>query len=338
MAPKTVGPPGLTRPKSTSSPSSPPSSGPPQIFSPAPSQPHSSWFKLLSSPAPSPVPFVPSAAVPPPTEYPSSLPHVSLMQTVPQSTAIIRNNDLITDLTSSGPTLPLSTNDPWTRAHTRVCTHASDECAACSISVVCCSCRALCYTPGPPPASPTLGASVPIRSRSVSPSLFRDIGNAPTPPGFHDGPDYDDEAYAHTCAECDTCDNSSCPRGHSEPASWSITVEQFDESSEEFFDRTFRACAMCNRSCKKTFMSYKIKARHFDNSSKVTAQSTKHHIKPRVSSPISTTPAPGVAQTSPVIPKVTTRPMMPIDTPANHHRFLNSYHHLPYLDTHTSAL
>ena len=38
-----------------------------------------------------------------------------------------------------------------------------------------------------------------------------------------------DEAYSRAFAEYDTCDNSSCVRGANEPASWTITVEQFDE-------------------------------------------------------------------------------------------------------------
>ena len=211
MAPKPSGPPGLLRPRSSPASSSPPAPNPPLIFSPTPSQPRSSWFQLLSSPAPPPVPFVASAVVSPLTEVPFPLPHVDLTHATCQSTAITANNGLITNLTSSGPIQPLTTTDPWTRAHVRVCAHANDECAACSISVVCCSCRALRYTPGPPPASPALDAPALTRSRSASPSLFRDVGNAPTPPGFYDGPEYDDEAYARAYAESDTCDNSSCP-------------------------------------------------------------------------------------------------------------------------------
>ena len=103
-----------------------------------------------------------------------------------------------------------------------------------------------------------------------SPAPLRDVGYAPTPPGFYDNSNDhpDDDAYARALAESDTCDNISCPRGADEPASWTLTVEQFDENAEEFFDRTFRACGACNRSCKKSFMGHKVKSRAFDNSTK----------------------------------------------------------------------
>ena len=45
-------------------------------------------------------------------------------------------------------------------------------------------------------------------------------------------------------------------------------MEQFDEGLEEHFDRTFRACAACNRACKRSFLGHKIKSRTFDNSVK----------------------------------------------------------------------
>ncbi|KAF8718606.1 hypothetical protein AX14_011706 [Amanita brunnescens Koide BX004] len=51
-------------------------------------------------------------------------------------------------------------------------------------------------------------------------------------------------------------------------------VEAFDEGSEEFYDRTYHACAACNRACKKSFLGNRIKSRQFDNSlkdSKMTA-------------------------------------------------------------------
>ena len=107
-------------------------------------------------------------------------------------------------------------------------------------------------------------------SRSVSPALFRlDVGNGTPPPGFDlHCDDDDDDAYAQALAEADTCDNSSCPRGMDEPATYSITVEHFDEGSEETYERIFRACSACNRSCKKNFMGHHIKARAFDNSVK----------------------------------------------------------------------
>jgi hypothetical protein len=96
----------------------------------------------------------------------------------------------------------------------------------------------------------------------------RDGGGKKSRSDDEDYLEHDDNAYARALAESDTCDNSSCPRGPNELASWTIIVEEFDESSEEFHDRTFRACASCNRSCKKSFMTYKIKSRKFDNSSK----------------------------------------------------------------------
>ena len=192
------------------------------------------------------------------------------MQTSNQLRGDLVDNTTLTNIASASAPMT-SCDDPWTRAHMRVCAHASDHCAACSIALVCCSCRALRYTPGPPPPSPL--ASHPIlptqRSRSASPALFRNVGNGPPPPGYDtcdDHPPHDDNAYSRALAECDTCDNMSCPRGHDEPATYSIVVEHFDEGSEEFYDRTFRACSACNRSCKKSFMGYRIKSRTFDNS------------------------------------------------------------------------
>ncbi|KAF8649257.1 hypothetical protein AX14_008705 [Amanita brunnescens Koide BX004] len=35
---------------------------------------------------------------------------------------------------------------------------------------------------------------------------------------------------------------------------------------EEFYDRKYRACAACNRACKKSFLGSRIKSRQFDNS------------------------------------------------------------------------
>ena len=64
----------------------------------------------------------------------------------------------------------------------------------------------------------------------------------------------------------DTCNNSSCLGGLDTPARYSIVVEVFDEGIEEFYDRTYRACAACNRACKKSFLGNRIKSRHFDNS------------------------------------------------------------------------
>ncbi|KAF8680621.1 hypothetical protein AX14_004523 [Amanita brunnescens Koide BX004] len=110
------------------------------------------------------------------------------------------------------------------------------------------------------------------RSRSASPVLFRDVGNG-SPPAYFDehNPEYDDEAYSRALAECDTCDNSSCPRGSDAPATYTITVEKFDDGTEEMYDCTFRACSACNRSCKKSFLGHHIKSRVFDNSIRLSA-------------------------------------------------------------------
>ncbi|KAF8694407.1 hypothetical protein AX14_002052 [Amanita brunnescens Koide BX004] len=269
MALPSSGPPGLPRPKSSPASSSllpqPPSPFTGHIFSPAPSKPSSNRFQMLFSPNPSPIPFLPptSAFTPAIMQQPSVA-----MLPADRLPSDLLNNTIVNNIASSQVPCA-SPTDPWTHAHLRACAHASDDCAACSIALVCCSCRALRYTPGLPPSSPVAPPLHVTRSRSASPVLFRNIGNGPSPTGFHDNlPDYDDEAYTRALAECDTCDNSSCPRGDSEPASWTITVEQFDEGLEEFYDRTFRACTACNRSCKRTFMTYKIKVRQFDNSSK----------------------------------------------------------------------
>jgi hypothetical protein len=141
------------------------------------------------------------------------------------------------------------TSDPWHIAHARVCAHVAQACAACSVAFVCCSCRALCFMPGILPL--VVSPPPPRRSCSSSPALFRDVGNGPSPHGFDDMDLLpDDNAYARALAECDTCDNMSCPHGMDKPATWTLTVEQFDEGTEEHFDRTFRACGACNHSCR----------------------------------------------------------------------------------------
>jgi hypothetical protein len=209
----------------------------------------------------------------------------------------------------------ITASDPWARAHMRVCAHARDECAACSISLTCCSCRVLRYTPGPPPVSPTT-ALTPIRSRSASPTLFRNVGNGSPPPGFdthHDQPFPDDDAYARALAECDTCDNSSCPRGVDEPASWTITVAQFDEGLEEFYNRTFRLCAACNRSCKKSFLGHKIKAREFDNSSKLLAEPKPDRFDDTVKGSPSVVPPGTTAISRASTPSPSPRPPTPLE-------------------------
>ena len=224
----------------------------------------------------------------------------------------LHNNDLITDL-SPAKSLAPNASDPWTRAHLRACAHASEDCAACSIAIVCCSCRSLRVTPGPPPTSPK---PVPHRSRSASPALFRDLGNCPTPTNFDScSITHDDEAYARALAECDTCDNSNCPRGHDEPASWTIIVEQFDDGLEEFYDRSFRACTACNRSCKKTFMSHKIKSRQFDNSAKASLASYQTHASAPDPTPVTLDDATLMLDTTPtcINEPTNSRPTTPLE-------------------------
>ncbi|KAF8644056.1 hypothetical protein AX14_009507 [Amanita brunnescens Koide BX004] len=284
-------PPGLTRTKSSEKPPPPLSSPllPPSLtslVSPIPRCPASAaWASSLAAglfPSASVLPVFPRVTQPTSEAVQSAecLPKVPLL-----------DNTLITDLAVL-PAPPPS--DPWHIAHSRICVHASASCAACSVSFICCSCHALRFTPGPPPA---LLAPTPLqRSRSVSPALFRNAGNGSPPPGFDDdkGPVYDDDAYVKALAECDTCDNSSCPRGDNEPATWTIIVEQFDEGLEEVYERTFRACAACNRACRRSFLGHKIKARTFDNSVKDAAKATKTDTGAAAISS-SRNPAPGSA-------------------------------------------
>ena len=322
MAPDPKGPPGPTRPKSSLS-STPSDSKPQQIFSPAPSQPRSSWFQLLSSPPLPPAPFlapVPAALV---EGSPSTQPHVTHMQSTDKFrpelpvyplSNLINNDSIISNIATDENSPPtLNSADPWTRAHVRVCAHASDKCSACSISLTCCSCRALRYTPGPPPSSP----GPPLqRSRSASPILFRDIGNGSPPPEADDAHlSHDDDAYARALAESDTCDNSGCPRGYNEPATWTITVQLFDEGSEEHYNRTFRACGACNRACKRSFMGHAILSRVFDNSSKKFLDNTVN--VPSVT-PTQATPSPPNRATTPVIisgPSPTPNTSRPVTPP-----------------------
>ena len=157
-----TGPPGLKKPKPLS-PSPPPSHPPAHIFSPAPSKPSSSWFNLLASPSPSPIPLLPSAVTAVSQVAPQSLTPLPISQqfavAVPYTGRLVSafkdNSEVIKDISVTLATVTdPNTNDPWTHAHLRVCAHASERCAACSIALMCCSCRALCFTPGPPPASP----------------------------------------------------------------------------------------------------------------------------------------------------------------------------------------
>ena len=285
MDPNKGAPPGLPRPK-TSTDILPLSSS--HLFSPRPSPPpvvapspqHAAavpWASSLSAglfpPIPTVFPIVP--------RVPQDLLSQSSWEAV-QPAGQLHNpsfidNTLVSDLAGIFPAPSLA--DPWHRAHIRNCVHATAACAACSISLTCCSCRSLRFTPGPPPTSPTATAVLPDRrSRSASPALFRnDIGNGPSPVGFHSHQDdYDDGAYCRALAEADTCDNSSCPGGSDAPARYTITVEAFDDAAEEFYDRNYRACAACNRACKKSFLGSRIKSRHFDNSARDEAMAKRH--------------------------------------------------------------
>ena len=205
MASTSSGPPGLTRPKSSPPPPQP------KIFSPTPSLAHKSWFSLLASPCPSPTNFAPpTSAFVLPTTAAFAVPG-PFTSSQAQSHNLVDNTTL-TNIAQTATTA-VSCADPWTRAHVRACAHATDDCAACSIALICCSCRALRYTPGLPPSSPAAPCPTPPvqRSLSASPALFRNVGNGPPPPGFdtHDDyPPHDDDAYSKALAECDTCDNS----------------------------------------------------------------------------------------------------------------------------------
>ena len=267
-------PPGLSRPKSATPsippvPSLPLPTSPPfprrEILSPLPQRASTaSWASSLAAglfPTSFPVFPVPPQ-VPQGTQPLSEAVHPA--GCLPNTPHPISNNDAIVNLAVFPTPSP---SDPWHLAHTRICAHANQACAACSVAFICCSCRALRFTPGPAPAAPY--TPLPRRSRSSSPALFRNCGNGSPPPGFDNADDdYDDHAYMNALAESDTCDNSSCPRGPDEPASYSLTVEQFDEGTEETYERIFRACSACNRSCRKSFMGHRIKSRVFDNSSR----------------------------------------------------------------------
>ena len=270
-------PPGLSRPKSSrdssglsQSPSASPLPLSHPVVSPVPRRPQSaSWASSLTAGL-----FPPTFDLPLPAQVPQGIQPLSEAvrpaELLPQPLATMCNNTAITDLAVFPAPLP---SDPWHMAHARVCIHAYAACAACSVAFVCCSCRALRFTPGSPPTAsqpPSERPGPPQRSRSASPALFRlGVGNGTPPPGFDSHHDtHDDYAYAQAMADSDTCDNSACPRGADEPATWTITVEQFDEGTEEHFDRTFRACGACNCSCKCSFLGHKIRSRVFDNSTR----------------------------------------------------------------------
>ncbi|KAF8685299.1 hypothetical protein AX14_004050 [Amanita brunnescens Koide BX004] len=319
MASSTGPPPGLKRPNPPEKSSSPflpltNSLHSPPVISPVPRRAASTaWGSSLIS-----------GLFPPTFEFPA--PHSIPRGIQPASEAVLPagcllqrpflDNVMVTDLAVFPTPAP---TDPWHLAHARVCAHASATCAACSVAFICCSCRSLRFTPGTPPtaAPPT---SLPLsglrRSRSSSPNLFRNVGNGTPPHGFDDASNDvpDDEAYACALAESDTCENSSCPRGNDEPATWTIIVEQFDEGNEEYYDRTFRACSACNRACKRSFLGHKIKSRIFDNSAKDEKPTTPSYASPPLA-PRRTVPgSTSYALEHPVNPTANTEFVSPLST------------------------
>ena len=215
-------PPGLSRPKTSEKTPlpSPVTSSLPLPVSPVPRRPHSSsWASSLAAGL-----FPPAFELPPPTQMPQGIQPLGAAVhpagCLPQPHQALFNNEALTNLAIFPAPNP---SDPWHIAHARVCAHAIQACAACSVAFICCSCRSLRFTPGTPPLASPVPA--PHRSRSSSPALFRDIGNGSPPLGFDSHNDeYDDKAYAQALVDADTCDNSSCPRGTDEPATWTITV------------------------------------------------------------------------------------------------------------------
>ncbi|KAF8697684.1 hypothetical protein AX14_001305 [Amanita brunnescens Koide BX004] len=121
-------------------------------------------------------------------------------------------------------------------------------------------------------------------------------------------------------ADADTCDNSSCPNGPDAPARYSIVVEAFDDSEEEFYDRTYHACAACNHSCKKSFLGNRIKSHVFDNSIRDKASASPKTISRRSDSSVKVSVS-GTAQTTDSIP--TTAPSFPTDPALNSDANLN---------------
>ena len=108
--------------------------------------------------------------------------------------------------------------------------------------------------------------------------------------------EHDNDSYMQALIDSDTCDNGSCPNGPDAAARYSIIVEVFDDGTEEFYDRTYRACASCNRSCKKSFLGNRIKSRVFDNS--VREKTTSPGAVPTTSRP-ERAPTPSPASDSP---------------------------------------
>ena len=283
-------PPGLTRPKTSENTSRPPSSSLfptsslPPIVSPTLRRPQSaSWTSsLLAGLFPLAFEIQPLAQVPQGIQPLGDA--VRPAGCLPQPAQTLVDNHTLTNLAVFPAPNP---SDPWHIAHLHVCVHAGQACAACSMAFICCSCRALRFTPGTPPLA-VPSSSCPRQSRSSSLALFKNIGNGPPPPGFDQFNDqHNDDTYAATLADCDTCDNPSCPQGNNEPATYTIIVEQFDKGNEELYDRTFRTCSACNRSCRKNFLGYRIKSRCFDNSIREMARS-----KPRECDNNSVSPAP----------------------------------------------
>ena len=182
MDPNIGPPPGLSRPKTQdpttsffpapAAPFSPRSSPLPPIISPSPQRAAAApWASSLSAglfpPAPTVFPDIP--VVPQ-----GILPSDGAVQPAGRLCNPLTDNHLVSNLADAFPSPSFA--DPWHRAHVRVCAHAAVTCPACSISLTCCSCRSLRFTPGSPPSSPVISQQ--RRSRSASPALFRhDVGN-----------------------------------------------------------------------------------------------------------------------------------------------------------------
>ena len=158
MDPNKGPPPGLPRPKTSASLNPPLGSSlpfstrsSPPIASPNPQHATAaSWASSLSAglfpPAPEVFPNTPKVPQ-------GLLPSGKAAQPTGYLCNPLIDNKLVTNL--AGTSLSPPPMDPWHRAHARICAHANAACPACSISLICCSCRSLRFTPGPPPVSPT---------------------------------------------------------------------------------------------------------------------------------------------------------------------------------------
>ena len=170
-------PPGLSRPKTSKDPLQSPQPSPASssllfpIASPVPHRSQSaSWASSLAAGL-----FPPAFNFPLPSQTPQGIQPLSEAVhpagCLPQPLGTLLDNTAITNLAVFPAPSP---SDPWHVAHLRVCAHASAACAACSVAFVCCSCRALRFTPGTAPIasrSPSVQPGLLQRSRSASPAV-----------------------------------------------------------------------------------------------------------------------------------------------------------------------